>query len=172
MSKSLMADPIEHHVWATLGLIDACDALSNEQLASTAVGTYGTIIDTLRHIVGADSSYLYSLTGGTSLLVGDDELETMGLAGLRATMQGLRHSWTDFVNQQLDGAAICVRRRQDGSELRVEVGLRLAQVLHHGTEHRSQICTVLTTLGLEPPEIDVWTYAERQGRLVVIPATS
>ncbi len=42
-------------------------------------------------------------------------------------------------------------------------GIRLAQVLHHGTDHRSQICTALTTLGHEPPEIDVWEYGEVVG---------
>lgn len=36
--------------------------------------------------------------------------------------------------------------------------------LHHGTDHRSQICTVLTTLGVEPPEIDVWDYGMEKGR--------
>ncbi len=41
---------------------------------------------------------------------------------------------------------------------------RLAQVIHHGTDHRSQVCTILSTLGIEPPEIDVWAYGEATGR--------
>jgi uncharacterized damage-inducible protein DinB len=32
--------------------------------------------------------------------------------------------------------------------------IRFSQALHHGTEHRSQICTAFTTLGIEPPWID------------------
>ena len=42
--------------------------------------------------------------------------------------------------------------------------LRLAQALHHGTDHRSQICTALTTLGVEPPSIDVWEFGLQAGR--------
>ena len=42
------------------------------------------------------------------------------------------------------------------------MGIRLAQALHHGTDHRSQICTALTTLGVEPPEIDVWAFAAKR----------
>jgi uncharacterized damage-inducible protein DinB len=52
------------------------------------------------------------------------------------------------------------------------MGIRLAQALHHGTDHRSQICTALTTLGVEPPSIDVWDFGERDGRVVEIPPPS
>jgi uncharacterized damage-inducible protein DinB len=45
------------------------------------------------------------------------------------------------------------------------MGIRLAQVLHHGTDHRSQVCTALTTLGIEPPAIDVWDYGDSVGRV-------
>jgi uncharacterized damage-inducible protein DinB len=45
------------------------------------------------------------------------------------------------------------------------VGVRLAQALHHGTDHRSQICTALTSLGVEPPAIDVWDYGLANGRV-------
>ena len=48
-------------------------------------------------------------------------------------------------------------------------GIRLAQVLHHGTDHRSQICTALTQLGIEPPLIDVWDYGFHENRLVETP---
>jgi uncharacterized damage-inducible protein DinB len=48
----------------------------------------------------------------------------------------------------------------------------LAQALHHATDHRSQICTAPTTLGLEPPPIDVWVYGLRGGRSRDDPASS
>jgi uncharacterized damage-inducible protein DinB len=62
--------------------------------------------------------------------------------------------------------------RDDGSESYAPLSVRLAQALHHGSDHRSQICTTLTTLGIEPPDIDVWAMAEQQGRLRVVPAPS
>ena len=39
-----------HHLWANLRLLERCVELSDEQLATTAVGTYGSIRDTLEHI--------------------------------------------------------------------------------------------------------------------------
>ena len=61
--------------------------------------------------------------------------------------------------------AIVIRHRDDGSESHAPLGIRLAQALHHGTDHRSQVCTALTTLGVEPPAIDAWDYADQDGRL-------
>ena len=35
--------------------------------------------------------------------------------------------------------------------------------------HRSQVCTALTTLGVEPPAIDALDYGIQNGRVVVMP---
>jgi uncharacterized damage-inducible protein DinB len=48
------------------------------------------------------------------------------------------------------------------------MGIQLAQVLHHGTDHRSQVCTALTALGVEPPTIDVLEFGIQVGRVVEI----
>ena len=53
MTKSLLDDAFGHHVWATLTIIDTCSALTPEQLETTVPGTYGSILDTVRHTVGA-----------------------------------------------------------------------------------------------------------------------
>jgi uncharacterized damage-inducible protein DinB len=53
----------------------------------------------------------------------------------------------------------------DGFERDAAMGIRLAQALHHGTDHRSQICTALTSLGVEPPSIDVWDFGADTGRV-------
>jgi uncharacterized damage-inducible protein DinB len=52
------------------------------------------------------------------------------------------------------------------------MGIRLAQALHHGTDHRSQICTALTALGVEPPDIDLWAFGEQHGRVIEVQPTS
>ena len=167
MTRSLLSDAFEHHVWATLRLIDACAALTAEQLDTTVPGTFGSIIDTMRHLVGADSSYLTVLSRADSPPI--DET-TLDLDGLRAVMEEHAAAWARVLAVgNLDPDEIVVRRRDDGSESRAPLGIRLAQVVHHGTDHRSQICTALTTLGIEPPEIDVWDYAWDGDRLEEIP---
>jgi uncharacterized damage-inducible protein DinB len=75
----------------------------------------------------------------------------------------------EVLDHEIDPEEMLLRVRDDGSTLLAPKGIRLAQVLHHGTDHRSQICTVLTQLGIEPPLFDVWDYGEAHGRLVETP---
>jgi len=164
-----MRDAIAHHVWATLRLIDACLPLSEEQLATAVPGTYGSILDTVRHLVGGDSGYLFVVGGGRTQPI---EEEGMGLAELRTVVEANGAGWSTVLEGELDPDAILVRHRDDGSEFHAPRGVRLAQVLHHGTDHRSQICTALTTIGVEPPEIDVWDFAWEQGRVQEVPPPS
>jgi uncharacterized damage-inducible protein DinB len=163
MSRTLLTDAFAHHVWATLRVIDVCLPLSPDQLASGAQGTYGSIIETLRHLVGADASYLSVLTDGNVAPIDEQAME---LPELRAAMESHGPVWASLVAQNLDPDEMIVRHRDDGSESRAPRSIRVAQVLHHGTDHRSQVCTMLTTLGIEPPLIDVWDFAEQDGRLV------
>jgi uncharacterized damage-inducible protein DinB len=169
MTRSVLDDAFGHHVWATLQVIDACLALDPKQLSTAVPGTYGSILDTLRHTVGADRGYLYALTGGRVATIEEEELD---LAALRAVMISDGPEWSSFVAQDLDPDLIVIRHRDDGSESHAPLGIRLAQALHHGTDHRSQVCTALTSLGVEPPAIDVWDFASKDGRLVDIPPPS
>lgn len=169
MSRTTLDDAFGHHVWATLELIDTCLTLDPEQLGTAVSGTYGSILDTMRHLVGADSSYLFVMSGGRSPLI---EEEQMGLRELRAVMGEHAAAWSSVLDADADPEAVLVRSRDDGSETRAPMSIRLAQALHHGTDHRSQICTALTTLGVEPPFIDVWDFGLRDGRVVdVVPTT-
>ena len=164
MSKPLLGDAFGHHVWATIRLIDACLVLEPSQLEATVPGTYGPIIDTMRHLVAADCGYLFALTGGRTAEIEED---MMDLAGLRAVMETNGIEWAALVAQDIDPEADVVRHRDDGTDSHAPAGIRYAQVIHHGTDHRSQICTGLTSLGIVPPEIDVWDFADSQGRLTV-----
>jgi uncharacterized damage-inducible protein DinB len=160
MTTSLMADAFAHHVWASLQLLDACLALSPEQLQTNVPGTYGSILDTQRHIVGADASYLFVLSSGRVAQIEEDEMD---LPALRAQLAGHGAAWAEVLAGNPDPEAMVTRHREDGSESHAPAGIRLAQALHHGTDHRSQICTALTTLGIEPPEIDAWSFGWQAG---------
>jgi uncharacterized damage-inducible protein DinB len=47
----------------------------------------------------------------------------------------------------------------------VEPWVVLTQVINHATEHREQIKSMLTALGIEPPEIDGWDHGLSTGAL-------
>ena len=162
----MLEDAFNHHVWATLRLLDACGELTPEQLAASVPGTYGSILDTLRHTVAADCGYLWVLTAEKHPRIEDDEEPTMGLSDLREAMVDNGPAWMALLASDLDPDRVVVRHRDDGTTSAAPVGVRLAQAIHHGTDHRSQVCTALTSLGIEPPEIDAWAHATEQGTLV------
>ena len=157
---TLLHDAMAHHIWATERLIDACEALTPEQLRAPAPGTYGPIIATLAHMVGSDGWYLTFFRDWTNL-IGEDEGVT--LAELRAAITTTGTAWTELLAGDLEADRDIVEHG-DGWDFHSPLGFRLAQVVHHGTDHRSQICTALTSLGIEPPGIDLWDYGEATGR--------
>jgi uncharacterized damage-inducible protein DinB len=163
-TKTALIDAFRHHAWATDRVLEVCAGLSDEQLATTVPGTYGSILETLRHLVGADASYLHLLTDGAVPALDDAEEAALDLAGMRALAAGFGPAWDGIATSDRDPDEDVVRYRDDGSSSHAPYGVRVAQVLHHGTDHRSQICTALTSLGIEPPEIDVWAYADTEGR--------
>jgi uncharacterized damage-inducible protein DinB len=169
MNDSLLADAFGHHVWASLLLLDACLPLTAEQLAMPVPGTYGSILDTQRHLVGADASYLFVTTGGRTRQIDEDQMD---LRQLRVQMESHGPAWSQLLAEDLDPKTVLVRHRDDGSETSAPMSIRLAQAVHHGTDHRSQICTVLTTLGIEPPAIDAWDFGVEDGRVTETPPTS
>jgi uncharacterized damage-inducible protein DinB len=172
MNRPLLEDAFDHHVWATLALIDACAALSKEQLEMTAPGTYGSVMGTLRHIVAADSGYLTLLSSGAVPGLTDEQEAALSLADMRAVMAANATVWPDVIAGDRDPDAVIVRHRDDGTDSLAPLGIRIIQAIQHGTDHRSQVCTVLTTLGVEPPEIDVWAFARDAGRLSVVPISA
>jgi uncharacterized damage-inducible protein DinB len=169
MSRSLLADAFAHHIWATQKVIDVCLNLGPQELATAVPGTYGSILDTMRHLVGADCAYLNLLTAGQVPEIDGDRLD---LAELRIAIEGNGVAWSGLLDQDLDPDVVVVRYRDDGSETAAPLGIRLAQALDHGTDHRSQIGTALTMIGLDPPEIDAWAFAWSDGRLVEVPPRS
>jgi uncharacterized damage-inducible protein DinB len=149
-----------HHIWATERLIDACDALTPEQLRTTTTGTYGPIIATLAHMVSSDGWYLTFFRDWTNAI---DEDADVTLAELRSAITANGAAWMELLSGDLDGERDMVEHG-DGWDFHSPAGLRLAQTIQHGTDHRSQVCTALTSLGIEPPEIDLWAYGEATNR--------
>ena len=161
----MLRDAIGHHLWATTNQLDVCATLSADELATEVPGTYGTILDTLRHLVAADCSYLSVISGGR---FGDTDARWVPARRRPSSAR----SWTTnaegwdavLADDDLDEDRDLVRHRPDGTSTHAKLGIRLAQVVHHSSDHRSQVNTALTTLGRAPEEFDVWAYGESVGR--------
>lgn len=157
-----LRDAFAHNIWATERLIDLSADLTREQLTTPAPGTYGSILATLGHVVSSDAWYLTFFVNPERVTPLEEDA-AVGLAEMRSAMTSNGRLWMELLAGEFDPEADVVERG-DGWEFHAPTGFRLAQVVHHGTDHRSQVCTALTSLGLTPPEIDVWAYGEATGR--------
>jgi uncharacterized damage-inducible protein DinB len=168
MAESLLDAAFAHHVWATVRLIDTCLALTPQQLEAEVPGTYGSILTTMRHMVGGDSYYLSHFTNDPGRLIDEDR---MSMEDLRAVIESNGDTWSGLLGEGPRPDAN-VRDVDDGWGRDASMAIRFAQALNHGNDHRSQICTGLSLIGLEPPPIDVWAFGLDTGRVVEFPLPS
>ena len=169
MTRPVLDDAFGHHVWATLRVIDTCLELDPEHLATAVPGTYGSILDTLRHTVGADRGYLFALTGGRVTTI---EEEGMDLAELRAVMASDGPEWSAVVRPRIypTWSSSATAMTAPRATHRWASASRRRYITERIIEARSAPRS--TSLGVEPPAIDAWDFAWKDGRLVDIPPPS
>jgi uncharacterized damage-inducible protein DinB len=152
-----------HHGWATARLLTYCQDLDEAALNATTPGAYGTITETLRHLVDAEMSYLFRLTGAWSErpwpydeAVGIDVLLERAALLAETLVQFLADDWDDDRLGEAYG---------DDEVFAVHAGVFLTQAIHHANEHRAHVCSILGAAGYEPPEVSAWAYALATGRM-------
>jgi uncharacterized damage-inducible protein DinB len=158
--ESSIVEMFRHNRWANLRLLDACLNLSDEQLAASVPGTYGSLRDTLLHLVKAEALYLRILNGEPRA-----QAEQLGQSASIAQLRE-RAAMLGEALAQVAGHIGPNDTFPDRGEDRIYQlpGPRfLAQVTSHATEHRSQVATILTQLGIEPPDMSCWAYMEEMG---------
>ena len=158
----MLREGFRHHVWATRQLLDHCGALPPETLERPVDAIYGSILDTFRHLVDADASYLHRISGGElGAMIDDDQM--LSLDDVVALHERNAADWETLLDRGIDSDTDIATDRGNGEIRYATAGVRLAQALHHGSDHRSQISTALTTLGHPADDFDVWEWGESVG---------
>ncbi len=161
-----LIDGFRHNGWSTRILLETCAPLTGEQLDAYVPGTFGSIIDTLWHIVSSEAGYCRWLTDEEpSFDRRSDEPPT--IAELTRFNDEMEERWLRFLSVPFDAERTFVMPWDTGENRDVPAGVVLMQAIHHGSEHRSQIATILTQIGIVPPEWGVWEYAAATNRAPV-----
>ena len=156
-SADVLRGMFEHHLWATETLIDHLERLPAEQLDASVPGTYGSMIDTLTHMIDGDARYLLRLRDPTPPLA--DDRVGIALAQLRSEMPEHRRRWEVALNDLEAGTLhASILAREDYPDTDPAESMLLIQAIHHGNDHRTQICSTLGALELPLPEIDGWDF--------------
>jgi uncharacterized damage-inducible protein DinB len=155
-ADSMLKRSAGHHLWATRRLLEHCRSLSDDQVALSSAGTYGSILETLHHLVSSDRGYLSRLNRGGL----KQPLEIGSLSALQGHWDRQSEGWLTYLDSEPDyeGTVEC----SDGW---YPAWILVLQSIHHGNEHRTHVGTVLLGNSIEAPEIDVWSYGDAEGVL-------
>ena len=162
MTEDMLVRLFEHNNWANQKIIEACYALSNDQLDSEPQSaTRGTIRRTLLHLVHSQLGYLSLLTMPVD--------ERPDIVPTFAELQESLRTSGEGLLALAKGEGISLDSRlQTKDGFYTEPWVVMLQVINHATEHREQIKSMLSALGLTPPDIDGWDYGEATHALIPI----
>lgn len=161
MSENVLAKLFEHNNWSNMKIIQACSALSDEQLdAAPQSATEGSIRSTLLHLVSAQYGYLRLLT-----LPVEQRRERVPVE-FADIEKSLKESGEKLLELAKDASKLSTNRLQTRDDYWVEPWVVMVQIINHATEHREQVKSMLTALGMEPPSIDGWDYGDSVKALV------
>lgn len=162
MTESFLLKLFEHNNWANLQIIQACAALSDEQLdAEPQSATQGSIRSTLLHLVSAQRGYLSLLT----LPVEARPTIPLDFAELKESIIKSGEGLSALLRDESNFSKARLQTRDD---YYVKPWVVILQIINHATEHREQIKSMLSALGVTPPNIDGWDYGEVTKALVPI----
>lgn len=155
MTQNILEKLFEHNNWANRKIIEAYYALSDEQLDAVPQSTTkGTIRQTLVHLVESQNSYMSLLTltvdSRPDVMPSSAKLREIAGASGEKLLALVRNESSQFPTARL--------QTKDGYW--VEPWVVMVQVINHATEHREQISSMLTALGVTPPDMDGWTIGE------------
>ena len=162
MTENFLVKIFEHNNWANQKIIQACYALGEEQLdAEPGSATKGNIRETLSHLVTSQRGYLALLT----LPLEERPTAPLEFAEL-----------PESASRSGEGLLALAKGEQKPFESRLqtrdgfytEPWVVMLQVINHATEHREQIKSMLSALGVTPPDIDGWDHGIATNALVPI----
>ncbi len=145
-----------HNLWSNRLILDACAGLTPGQLDTSVVGTYGSISRTLAHLVSAEDSYAARLAPRSRRYRWDEAKPAPPVEELRGVLESVGPELIELAGSTPETLVVEVLR--DGQPVPVPGWIILTQVIDHGREHRTHIATILTQLGIEPPDMDGWEF--------------
>jgi uncharacterized damage-inducible protein DinB len=155
LPETTLAELIRYNNWANQQVLAACETLSDEQLDATLPGSYGTVRQTLEHIIRAEAFYVSILTGQRPLPPFQWDAKP-GLAEMRAYAVQVGEALVDAIGRI--GPNDLVYEEEEGNKFHYQAVVVFIQIINHGVEHRTNITTILSAAQQTPPGVDGWSY--------------
>ena len=160
MDENILVKIFEHNNWANQRIIEVCSALSDEQLDMEPNSvTKGNIRETLIHLAASQRGYL-------ALLISPLKARPTSPISFAELEESIRTTGEGLLALAKQSQTILESRLRTRDGFLVEPWVVMLQAINHATEHREQIKSMLSSLGVTPPDIDGWDYGEVMMALV------
>lgn len=153
----------DYHYWANGKLLHVVSQLSPEQFTQSVAGSYGSIRNTLVHVLSAEWGWLERCGGDKR---GDrlnpDDYPT--LESLKQAWSRVEISLREFLSR-LDDADLAGDVEfsvAGGPKHTLAVGELMQHAMIHAVHHRGQVSLLLRELGFTPGNFDMLMYDEER----------
>jgi uncharacterized damage-inducible protein DinB len=165
MTVKDLEDLYDYGYWANKRLLQAVSQLTPEQFTQAVAGSYGSIRNTLVHVLSAEWGWLSRCGGperGPALKPTD-----------YPSVESVVHTWGKV--EGYVGAFLSRLKDEDlvrheeylnprGERRSMPLGEMMQHAANHGVHHRGQVALLLRLLGHVPGDFDlIYYYAERRG---------
>ena len=146
--------------WANIRLYDACAGLGDAARRRDRRAFFGSIHNTLNHILVGDRAWLDRVEGVDTGPVTLDRVLFNDFDALRSARTA-EDDRIDRVLADMDEERIAgdlAYRNVAGEPFRTPTRLVLTHLFNHQTHHRGQVHGMLSHAGVSPPELDLIYY--------------
>jgi uncharacterized damage-inducible protein DinB len=155
-----LQDLYTYNGWADAQVFSACRAVDQAQLEADAPGTYGTLDETLKHMVQVEDVYLRMLRSEVLEQSGPpDAYFAHDLAWFQARAAQLAADYADLL-ATAEPSFYDAPLRVPWFDFALTKHDGLLQVLSHSAQHRAQVLSVLGGHGMEVPNLDYVFFVE------------
>lgn len=154
----------DYHYWANSRLMTVVSTLTPEQFIQPVAGSYGSVRNTLVHVLSAEWGWLERCGGPAR----GPKLDPVNYP----TIQSLADEWTRVEAQVRaflsslkpeDVTGDIVFAIGDGPRHSAPLGDLMLHAAVHAVHHRGQVALLLRTLGLVPGNFDLLLYVGEKG---------
>ena len=157
MSATLFATLGRFNAWANVHIYDACAALTDAARKEDRGAFFGSIHNTLNHLLVVDTGWRSRVEGIGHSLESLDHILHEDFAALRRARVAEDGALVRVVDG-LDPAGmgrVVSYRFMDGTPAQTPLDVMLITLFNHQTHHRGQIHNMLSQAGAETPELDI-----------------
>jgi len=157
MSPQYFGTFARYNRWANTRLYDACAQLSDPDRRQDRKAFFGSIHNTLNHLLVGDRVWMGRFTGTDSGIRKLDAILFDDFAALRQAREAEDDRIQAYVNA-CDGvklAGMLDFKSMDGTPSSMPLGLVLGHFFNHQTHHRGQVHGMLSQTAVPAPSLDL-----------------